>query len=130
MVRATVAPRLRRDRSFGGCAVHLDQVGAFDGRQHLPSTTREPPSTGLSTGLPPSDCLHTAPSSSKASSRLFECVDQRLPARERPRPGAFGIVDIVQVIYDVSHQEPAERLLPACQEQGVDVIVRVALDEN
>lgn len=41
-----------------------------------------------------------------------------------------GHVDTVQVIYNVFHQEPAERLFPACVENGVGVIVRVALDEG
>lgn len=41
-----------------------------------------------------------------------------------------GDVDTVQVIYNVFHQQPEERLLPACQEHGVGVIVRVALDEG
>jgi aryl-alcohol dehydrogenase-like predicted oxidoreductase len=41
-----------------------------------------------------------------------------------------GLVDTVQVIYNVFHQQPAERLLPACFEHGVGVIVRVSLDEG
>jgi aryl-alcohol dehydrogenase-like predicted oxidoreductase len=41
-----------------------------------------------------------------------------------------GHVDTVQVIYNVFHQEPQERLLPACAEHNVGVIVRVALDEG
>ena len=41
-----------------------------------------------------------------------------------------GAVDSVQVIYNVFHQQPEEQLLPACQEHGVGVIVRVALDEG
>jgi aryl-alcohol dehydrogenase-like predicted oxidoreductase len=41
-----------------------------------------------------------------------------------------GVVDSVQVIYNIFHQEPEERLLPACAEHGVGVIVRVALDEG
>lgn len=41
-----------------------------------------------------------------------------------------GAVDTVQVIYNVFHQQPEERLLPACAEHGVGVIVRVALDEG
>jgi len=41
-----------------------------------------------------------------------------------------GAVDTVQVIYNVFHQQPQEQLLPACQEHGVGVIVRVALDEG
>jgi aryl-alcohol dehydrogenase-like predicted oxidoreductase len=41
-----------------------------------------------------------------------------------------GAVDTVQVIYNAWHQQPEEHLLPACAEQGVGVIVRVALDEG
>jgi len=41
-----------------------------------------------------------------------------------------GTVDTVQVIYNAFHQQPEERLLPACDEHGVGVIVRVALDEG
>lgn len=41
-----------------------------------------------------------------------------------------GVVDTVQVIYNVFHQQPEERLLPACAEHDVGVIVRVALDEG
>lgn len=41
-----------------------------------------------------------------------------------------GHVETVQVIYNVFHQEPEEVLLPACEEHGVGVIVRVALDEG
>ena len=40
------------------------------------------------------------------------------------------VVDTVQVIYNVFHQQPEEQLLPACAEHGVGVIVRVALDEG
>ncbi|MFP3989701.1 aldo/keto reductase [Streptomyces sp. E11-3] len=41
-----------------------------------------------------------------------------------------GAVDTVQVIYNIFDQEPADALLPACQEHGVGVIGRVALDEG
>ena len=41
-----------------------------------------------------------------------------------------GLADTVQVIFNVFHQQPAERLLPACRDRGVGVIVRVALDEG
>jgi aryl-alcohol dehydrogenase-like predicted oxidoreductase len=41
-----------------------------------------------------------------------------------------GVVDTVQVIYNVFHQAPREVLLPMCEEYGVGVIVRVALDEG
>ena len=43
---------------------------------------------------------------------------------------ASGVVDTIQVIYNVFHQQPEEQLLPACAEHGVGVIVRVALDEG
>ena len=41
-----------------------------------------------------------------------------------------GVADTVQVIFNVFDQTPAERLLPACAEHDVGVIVRVALDEG
>ena len=41
-----------------------------------------------------------------------------------------GHVDTVQVIYNIFHQAPRERLLPACLRHDVGVIVRVALDEG
>ncbi|MGM0875346.1 MAG: aldo/keto reductase [Bacillota bacterium] len=41
-----------------------------------------------------------------------------------------GIVDSVQVIYNIFEQSPADALFPACQEHNVGVIVRVALDEG
>ncbi|MCU7820611.1 aldo/keto reductase [Kitasatospora sp. DSM 101779] len=41
-----------------------------------------------------------------------------------------GVVDTVQVIYNVFDQSPADALFPACEEHGVGVIVRVALDEG
>lgn len=41
-----------------------------------------------------------------------------------------GVVDTVQVIYNVFHQQPEEQLLPACLENDIGVIVRVALDEG
>lgn len=43
---------------------------------------------------------------------------------------AQGVVETVQVIYNVFDQSPADRLLDACFEHGVGVIVRVALDEG
>jgi aryl-alcohol dehydrogenase-like predicted oxidoreductase len=41
-----------------------------------------------------------------------------------------GLVDTVQVIYNIFEQEPAAELLPVAKEEGVGVIVRVALDEG
>ena len=41
-----------------------------------------------------------------------------------------GVVDTVQVIYNMFDQSPEDQLLPACQKHNVGVIVRVALDEG
>ena len=41
-----------------------------------------------------------------------------------------GLCETVQVIYNVFHQQPEERLLPLCEGLGIGVIVRVALDEG
>jgi aryl-alcohol dehydrogenase-like predicted oxidoreductase len=41
-----------------------------------------------------------------------------------------GQVDSVQVIYNIFDQSPEQQLLPACEEYGVGVIVRVPLDEG
>jgi aryl-alcohol dehydrogenase-like predicted oxidoreductase len=41
-----------------------------------------------------------------------------------------GVLDTVQVIYNIFEQKPEEKLFPACHRHGVGVIVRVALDEG
>ena len=41
-----------------------------------------------------------------------------------------GVVDAVQVIYNVFDQAPEDELFPACQEMGVAVIARVPFDEG
>ncbi|HXN45438.1 MAG TPA: aldo/keto reductase [Bryobacteraceae bacterium] len=41
-----------------------------------------------------------------------------------------GLVDTVQVIYNIFDQSPEARLFPLCQERGVGVIARVPLDEG
>jgi len=41
-----------------------------------------------------------------------------------------GIVDTVQVIFNIFDQSPEDRLFPACQTHDVGVIVRVPLDEG
>lgn len=41
-----------------------------------------------------------------------------------------GVVDTVQVIYNIFDQSPEDHLLPACEKHNVGVIVRVALDEG
>jgi aryl-alcohol dehydrogenase-like predicted oxidoreductase len=41
-----------------------------------------------------------------------------------------GLIDTVQVIYNVFDQAPAERLLPLCASRNVGVLARVPLDEG
>jgi len=41
-----------------------------------------------------------------------------------------GVVDTVQVIYNVFDQSPEDELFPACRENDVGVIVRVPFDEG
>jgi aryl-alcohol dehydrogenase-like predicted oxidoreductase len=41
-----------------------------------------------------------------------------------------GVLDTVQVIYNIFEQSPEDRLFPACEKHQVGVIVRVALDEG
>ena len=41
-----------------------------------------------------------------------------------------GLVDSVQVIYNIFDQAPEDELFPACQENGVAVIARVPFDEG
>ncbi len=41
-----------------------------------------------------------------------------------------GLVDVVQIIFNLFHQEPAAQLLPVAAETGTGVIVRVGLDEG
>ncbi len=41
-----------------------------------------------------------------------------------------GLVDTIQVIYNLFEQAPAEQLFPACQQHRVGVIVRVPFDEG
>lgn len=41
-----------------------------------------------------------------------------------------GLVDVVQIIFNLFEQEPAAQLLPVAAETGTGVIVRVSLDEG
>jgi aryl-alcohol dehydrogenase-like predicted oxidoreductase len=41
-----------------------------------------------------------------------------------------GLVDTVQVIYNIFEQSPEDTLFPVCQQHHIGVIVRVALDEG
>jgi len=41
-----------------------------------------------------------------------------------------GVVDAVQVVYNVFDQAPEDKLFPVCQEKGIAVIARVPFDEG
>jgi aryl-alcohol dehydrogenase-like predicted oxidoreductase len=41
-----------------------------------------------------------------------------------------GLVDVVQVIYNIFDQAPEDRLFPVCQELNIGIIARVPLDEG
>jgi aryl-alcohol dehydrogenase-like predicted oxidoreductase len=41
-----------------------------------------------------------------------------------------GLIDVVQVIYNIFDQDPAAQLLPVAEETGTGIIVRVAFDEG
>ena len=41
-----------------------------------------------------------------------------------------GLIDCIQVIYNIFDQSPERNLFPLCREQGVGVIARVPLDEG
>ena len=41
-----------------------------------------------------------------------------------------GIIDVVQLIYNIFDQNPKDELFPACREHNVGVIARVPLDEG
>lgn len=41
-----------------------------------------------------------------------------------------GVVDVVQVIYNIFDQAPEDRLFPVCEELNIGVIARVPLDEG
>jgi aryl-alcohol dehydrogenase-like predicted oxidoreductase len=46
------------------------------------------------------------------------------------QPMREGLIDTVQVIYNIFEQEPASELLPAALDQRVGIIVRVPFDES
>jgi aryl-alcohol dehydrogenase-like predicted oxidoreductase len=43
---------------------------------------------------------------------------------------ATGLIDTVQVIYNIFDQSPEDRLFPYCRQNGIGVIVRVPFDEG
>lgn len=46
------------------------------------------------------------------------------------KAGAAGLVDSIQVIYNIFDQSPEDQLFPLCLEKNIGVIVRVPLDEG
>lgn len=56
-------------------------------------------------------------------------VNRREPANVL-RTLETGLIDAVQVVYNVFDQSPEDELLPACRALGVAVIARVPLDEG
>jgi aryl-alcohol dehydrogenase-like predicted oxidoreductase len=56
-------------------------------------------------------------------------VNRREPANVL-RTLRTGLIDSVQVVYNVLDQAPEDELFPACRELGVAVIARVPLDEG
>lgn len=56
-------------------------------------------------------------------------VNRREPANVL-RTLRTGLIDAVQVVYNVFDQSPEDELFPACRELGVAVIARVPLDEG
>jgi aryl-alcohol dehydrogenase-like predicted oxidoreductase len=56
-------------------------------------------------------------------------VNRREPANVI-RTLRTGLIDAVQVVYNVFDQAPEDELFPACRELGVAVIARVPLDEG
>ena len=56
-------------------------------------------------------------------------VNRREPANVL-RTLRTGLIDSVQVVYNVFDQSPEDELFPACRELGIAVIARVPLDEG
>ncbi len=56
-------------------------------------------------------------------------VNRREPANVL-RTLRTGLIDAVQVVYNVFDQAPEDELFPACRERGIAVIARVPLDEG
>ena len=62
--------------------------------------------------------------------RAFGISLKRWDPRNGVRAVRSGLVDAVQVIYNIFEQAPEDELLPACRENNVAVIARVPFDEG
>lgn len=41
-----------------------------------------------------------------------------------------GLIDVVQVVYNIFEQQPEDRLIPFCKDRGISVVARVPFDEG
>ncbi len=62
--------------------------------------------------------------------RFFGLSINRWQAENGIKALRAGLVDVVQVIYNIFDQAPEDELFPLCQELNVGVIARVPLDEG
>ena len=62
--------------------------------------------------------------------RFFGLSLNRWEPANGPAAIKTGLVDVVQVIYNIFDQAPEDELFPLCQERNVGVIARVPLDEG
>ena len=62
--------------------------------------------------------------------RYFGLSINRWEAENGIKALRTGLVDVVQVIYNIFDQAPEDELLPLCQELNIGVIARVPLDEG
>ena len=62
--------------------------------------------------------------------RLFGLSLNRWEPENGIRALRTGLVDVVQVIYNIFDQSPEDKLFPVCRELNIGVIARVPLDEG
>jgi aryl-alcohol dehydrogenase-like predicted oxidoreductase len=62
--------------------------------------------------------------------RFFGLSINRWQAENGIKALRTGLVDVVQVIYNIFDQAPEDELFPVCQELNIGVIARVPLDEG
>src|SRR6266700_886917 len=73
--------------------------------------------------------LHTWEDGWLKDERVFRAVE-KLKTTGKVRALGAGLVDAVQVIYNIFDQNPEDELFPACREKDVAVIARVPFDEG
>ena len=70
--------------------------------------------------------LKTRRSGSASSGSVSTAGNRKMASRLH----RTGLVDVVQVIYNIFDQAPEDELFPVCQELNIGVIARVPLDEG